>query len=441
MKKIQFLEDLEESQADLLILGEAKLQKKLDQQMQGAISYNLKRFPLPVYMTANGTYPIPRFLLINDLKDLEKVVLEKRVALALDSTELEKRVFDLVKNHPEIDEVSVLTSHPKEMKLKFQKYEALLQGISLAKEITEAPANLMTPQEVARRCLHLQKQGVKVEILEEMALSQMGAHALLAVGQGSSQPPRMVILQWQGADDDPIALVGKGICYDAGGINLKNSHLLEMKWDKAGAGAVLGVIDALSRLQAPVHVIGILVLAENMPDGSALKPGDVINSLGGKRIEVVDTDCEGRLALADGLAYAQKMFAPQVLIDLGTLTLETFGALGGEYAGLFCNNDTLKHDLIRAGEKSGEKLWPLPLGDYYARQIRSRVADLKNVGVFRYGASSAAAEFLRAFVAPELPWAHLDISGVAWKLDAPEEGVTAFGVELLVEYLMTKGIR
>lgn len=437
MKKIQFLEDLEGSEADLLILGEPSLQKKLDQHLEGAISYNLQRFSLPVCMTTNGMYPIPKLMLIEDLKDLENVSLDTKVVLALDSRNLEKRVFDLLKSHPEIDELSVIAPNAREVALRFQRYQALLQGIFLAKEIISAPANLMTPKEVARRCLNLEKQGVIVEILEEHALWEVGAHALLAVGQGSSQPPRMVILEWKGSSENPIALVGKGICYDAGGINLKSSHLLEMKWDKAGAGAVLGVIDALSRLKAPVHVIGILVLAENMPDGAALKPGDVIDSLGGKRIEVIDTDCEGRLALADGIAYAQQKFSPRALIDVGTLTLETFGALGGEYAGLFCNDENLKHDLIRAGEKSGEKLWPLPLGEYYAKQIRSRIADLKNVGVFRYGASSAAAEFLRAFVKPELPWAHLDISGVAWKLDAPEEGVTAFGVELLVEYLLS----
>jgi leucyl aminopeptidase len=181
------------------------------------------------------------------------------------------------------------------------------------------------------------------------------------------------------------------------------------------------------------------MLAENMPDGAALKPGDVITTLGGKRVEIIDTDCEGRLALADGLSYAQKMFSPKALIDLGTLTLEVFGALGGEYAGLFCNDAPLSNALLRAGDSSGEKLWPLPLGEYYAKQIRSKIADLKNVGTFRYGGSSAAAEFLRAFVKPTTPWAHIDIAGTAWKIDAPEEGVTGFGIRLLVNYLTKQG--
>ena len=244
----------------------------------------------------------------------------------------------------------------------------------------------MPRQPSSLRCLVLEKQGVKVEVFDEKKLKEIGADALLAVGQGSSNPPRMVVMQWQGSEDEPIVLVGKGICFDAGGINLKTSHLPEMKWDKAGAGVVVGVIDVVSKMKSPINVVAIAMLAENMPDGAALKPGDVITTLGGKRVEIIDTDCEGRLALADGLSYAQKMFSPKALIDLGTLTLEVFGALGGEYAGLFCGmHESLSKSLLRAGDVSGEKLWPLPLGEYYAKQIRSKIADLKNVGTFRYG--------------------------------------------------------
>ena len=211
-----------------------------------------------------------------------------------------------------------------------------------------------------------------------------------------------------------------------------------MKWDKAGAGVVVGVIDVISKMKAPINVVAIAMLAENMPDGAALKPGDVITTLGGKRVEIIDTDCEGRLALADGLSYAQKMFSPKALIDLGTLTLEVFGALGGEYAGLFCNDESLSKSLLRAGDASGEKLWPLPLGEYYAKQIRSKIADLKNVGTFRYGGGCRGRVSARVRKADNT-WAHIDIAGTAWKIDAPEEGVTGFGIRLLVNYLTKQG--
>ncbi|MGL5263457.1 MAG: leucyl aminopeptidase family protein [Candidatus Rhabdochlamydia sp.] len=438
MKKVLFVDSLDEIEVDTLILCNRQLQEEIDQKLKGAISYNLQKFPRPLWMTTNKEYPIARLVLINEKDDFGVFAVDKRVAIAFDNVASEKLAFELLKKNPLAETLIFLCDNPKQVEERFQKYRHLLQSISFAKEIIVAPANLMSPMEVANRCCSLEKQGVFVEVLDEEQLKEIKADALLAIGKGSSNTPKMVIMEYRGSKDPPIALVGKGICYDAGGINLKNSHLVEMKWDKAAAGAVIGVMDVLSRLKAEIHVVGIVVLAENMPDGNALKPGDVISSLGGKSIEIIDTDCEGRLALADGIAYVQKYFQPKALIDLGTLTLETFGALGGEYAGLFCNNPSLSKKLIKAGNITNEKLWELPLGEYYAHQIHSKIADLKNVGVFRYGGSSAAAEFLRAFVKPELPWAHIDISGTAWKVDAPEEGVTAFGVHLITEYLLNQ---
>lgn len=441
MKKILFVDSLNKIEADTLILCHEEVQKEIDQVLKGAIVFNLQKFSRPLWMTTNGAYPIPRLALVDHANQLELWALDKRVAIAIENSQAEELAFSLLKKNPLSEEIIFLCPDPQLAEKRFQKYAHLFQGVTLAKEIISAPANLMTPEEVAKKCQHLANQGVLVDILDEKKLHQLNAHALLAVGQGSPHAPKMVIMEWKGSQEKPIALVGKGICYDAGGINLKTSHLNEMKWDKAGAGVVIGIMDALSRLKAPVHVVGVVVLAENMPDGNALKPGDVISSLGGKTIEIIDTDCEGRLALADGISYVQKYFSPKTLIDLGTLTLETFGALGGEYAGLFCNDAVLSEQLIKAGETTGQKLWPLPLGEYYANQIRSKIADLKNEGVFRYGASSAAAEFLRAFINPNLPWAHLDISGTSWKLDALEEGVTAFGVELIINYILGDSVK
>ncbi|MFC2049304.1 M17 family metallopeptidase [Chlamydiota bacterium] len=436
MQNVQFLETLEGIEADLLILRDRSLQKKIDAQLKGALSFNLKHATSSsVWMTTNGAFPIRKLVIPSANENLGALASEKRVVIVIEGQPVEKLAFEILLSGPAAETLIFVCEDAHEAEKAFRNYRILLDGIVRAKDLISTPANLMPPAEFAKRCQALEKQSVQVDVLDEKKLKEMGAEALLAVGQGSIHPPRMVVMQWRGSAENPIVLIGKGICFDAGGINLKTSCLTEMKWDKAGAGVVLGILDVVSKMQLPVHVVGIAVLAENMPDGAALKPGDVIATLGGKRVEIIDTDCEGRLALADGIAYAQKRFNPRAMIDLGTLTVETFGALGREYAGLFCNDVALTDALIKAGEESGEKLWPLPLGEYYANQVRSKIADLKNVGVFRYGASSAAAEFLRAFVSPEIPWAHIDISGTAWDLSAPDKGVTGFGIQLLVQYL------
>lgn len=439
MQNVLFTNENEPYEADVLIVLDKRICKAIDKKLKGALSYNLKREQFDwepgrsVWMTTNGLFPIPKIVVTTDLS---LQIEEQRVAVAIGDLIPRLATYKwLSKSLSQTETVIFLCKDPKEAQKTFESSKHLLEAVRHAKMLIEAPANLMTPTLFAKECRRLEKQGVHVTVFDEKELKKIGAEALLAVGQGSANPPRMVIMEWKGSKEDPIVLVGKGICFDAGGIHLKTSHLNEMKWDKAGAGTVVGTIDAVSRLKLPVSVVGIAVLAENMPDGAAMKPGDIISTLGGKRVEIADTDCEGRLALADGLSYAQQAFSPRTLIDLGTLTLETFGALGGAYSGLFCKDKTLATQLIGAGEASGERLWPLPLGEYYANQIRSKIADLKNCGVFRYGASSAAAEFLHAFVKPGLPWAHIDIAGTAWQLDAPEKGVTGVGIKLLVAYL------
>lgn len=439
MRNIAFLNSLSSFDVDTLLVCDPQLQAVLDHQLEGAVTLNLNRFGAPSVMTTNGKYAIPK-LIFSDRDDVPWLSVEKSLGLAVKGRDPAELAYSTLQKYPQIQKLAVLCDRPAEAERAFQHYQALLDGVAFARRIIEAPSNRMTPEMVANYCKELQPFGIRVAVLDDEELRAIGAEALLAVGQGSPHTPKMVLMEYRGSEGPPTALVGKGICYDAGGINLKQSHLLEMKWDKAGAGAVIGVMKVLSELKPDIHVVGCVVLAENMPDGNALKPGDVIASLKGLSIEVVDTDCEGRLALADGLSYVQQAYRPKVVVDLGTLTLETFGALGAEYAGLFCNDSDLQEALLEAGRVAEEKLWPLPLGEYYANQLRSQCADLKNVGVFRYGGSSAAAEFLRAFVEPGVAWAHLDIAGTAWKLDAPEEGVTAFGVKLLVEYLATSKV-
>lgn len=438
MENIRFVKSLKNIEAEAVILCHEEIESEINQLLNGGIVYNTQRFRRPFWMTTNGVHSIPKIALVHKTDDLESFAVDKKIAIAIADIPVEELAFALLKKKPLTEEMFFLCEDPQQAEKNFYKYACILRGIALAKEVISAPANLMTPEIVAKKCTTLESQGVVVTVLDEKELEIVGAHALLAVGRGSIHKPKMVIMEWKGSAEAPLALVGKGICFDAGGINLKTTNLTEMKWDKAGAGVVIGMMDIVARLQLPIHVVGVVVLAENMPDGNALRPGDVISSLGGKSIEIVDTDCEGRLVLADGMAYVQKYFSPKTLLDFGTLTLETFGALGGEYAGLFCNDLSLSEELIKAGKRSGEKLWPLPLGEYYANHMRSKIADIKNCGVFQHGASSAAAEFLRAFVDPSLAWAHIDISGTSWKLEAPEHGVTGFGVELIASYIFNQ---
>lgn len=339
--------------------------------------------------------------------------------------------------------IQFICNEPESQMRNLLAFEKIAEAILNAREMISEPANILYPEAFAERCQELNAIGLQVEVLDEEQLEELGMHALLSVGQGSTKPPRVVTLQWKGGESSqpPIALVGKGVCYDSGGISIKTSHMVEMKWDKAGAGAVLGTLQALAMLQAPVNVVGVLGLVENMPDGNALKPGDIISSLAGKTIEVVDTDNEGRLVLADCMCYAQQKFSPEVVIDLGTLTLEVFGVLAGEYAGLFCDDPQLTQELMDAGEVSGERLWSLPMGEPFAKQIRSSVAHIKNMGILGFGESAAAAEFLKCFVQPGVKWAHLDIAGVAWsqeELPLSSPGVTAFGVRLLTSWLLQR---
>ncbi len=336
--------------------------------------------------------------------------------------------------------IFVLCTKPKELELLFKRQRAIAEGVFYARSLTSEPPNILYPAAYAEKLQELRNLGIQVEILDEEKLRAIGMTALLSAGKGSYNPPHVIILTWNGTPSatNPIAFIGKGVCFDSGGLCLKPAaQQHDMKWDKAGAGVVAGLFKALALSEASVYTIGILGLVENMPDGSAMKPGDVITTMSGQTVEIVNTDAEGRLVLADCLWYAQARFSPKALIDLGTLTVETFASLGTAYAGLYSNDFRISQQLKNAGDATGDLLWELPMGPYFAKQIESSVADMKNVGVDFYGENGAAAEFIKRFIST-VPWAHIDIAGVSWTHEeisfTPKE-VTGFGVRLLEEWI------
>jgi leucyl aminopeptidase len=313
--------------------------------------------------------------------------------------------------------------------------DAVAGGVVIARDLVNEPPNVLDPEEFARRAQALQKAGVEVEILDEKALRKLGMRALLAVGQGSAKESRVVVMRWNGGKerDAPVAFVGKGVVFDSGGISIKPGGGMEdMKGDMAGAACVVGLMHALATRKARAHVLGIIGVVENMPDGEAQRPGDIVTSLSGQTIEIINTDAEGRLVLGDLLWHVQERYKPKFMVDLATLTGAIMVALGQEHAGLFSNNDELAQRLSAAGEATGEKVWRMPLAPAYDKLIDSKFADMKNTGG-RHGGSITAAQFLQRFV-NDTPWAHLDIAGTA--MSAPQTEInkswgSGWGVRLL----------
>lgn len=337
---------------------------------------------------------------------------------------------------PSLTKVIVVTPNPTAARRRYRPLRHITSGVFLTRDLVSEPANVLYPVEFARRTQDLRRLGVKVSILNEKQLERLGMRALLGVGQGSERESRVVVMEWKGASkktSKPIAFVGKGVTFDSGGISIKPAVGMEqMKWDMGGAGAVTGLMHALAARKAKVNAVGLIGLVENMPSGTAQRPGDVVKSMSGQTIEVINTDAEGRLVLADVLWYAQEKYGPCAIIDLATLTGAILVSLAHEYAGLFSNNDKLAEWLIEAGKAEGEELWRMPLGPAFDKMINSDIADMKNIGG-RFAGSTTAAQFLERFV-KNVPWAHLDIAGVAWserfKPTAPKGG-TGYGVRLL----------
>lgn len=312
---------------------------------------------------------------------------------------------------------------------------ATAEGTLLARDLVNEPPNILGPVEFAEIARDLSKLGVDVDVLTPVEMEKLGMGSLLAVGYGSARPARMVVMQWHGGKkkDAPLAFVGKGVVFDTGGISIKPAGGMEdMKGDMGGAAAVTGLIKTIATRKAKANIVGIIGLVENMPDGAAYRPGDILTSMSGQTIEVINTDAEGRLVLADALWYTQERFKPKFMINLATLTGAILVSLGQDHAGLFSNNDELAQNLLAAGLTSGEKVWRMPMGPAYDKLIDSRFADMKNTGG-RYGGSITAAQFLQRFV-NDVPWAHLDIAGAAFSNPASETNVSwapGYGVALL----------
>jgi leucyl aminopeptidase len=311
----------------------------------------------------------------------------------------------------------------------------VVDGVNLARDLVNEPPNVLYPEEFARRAAELKKLGVEVEILDVKAMTKLGMGALLGVAQGSVRPGRTVIMRHNGGKrgEAPVAFVGKGVCFDTGGISIKGAANMEdMKGDMGGAACVVGLMHALASRKAKVNAVGAIGLVENMPDGNAQRPGDIVTSMSGQTIEIINTDAEGRLVLADVLWYVAKKCKPKFMVDLATLTGAILVSLGTEHAGLFSNNDELAERLATCGLATGEKVWRMPLGSEYDKLIDSQFADMKNTGG-RYGGSITAAQFLQRFV-DNTPWAHLDIAGTAMgapKTEINQSWGSRFGVRLL----------
>jgi leucyl aminopeptidase len=345
-------------------------------------------------------------------------------------------------NKPTLKMLNLLVTDVAGARKSFAPLDRIADAVYLTRDVVSEPPNVIFPAALAERCKHLSALGVRVEVLDEKAIARLGMGALIGVAQGSARPPRVVVLQWNGAprakDKRPVAFCGKGVCFDTGGISLKPAGGMEdMKWDMAGAGAVIGAIAALAGRRAKVNAVGVIGLVENMPDGNAQRPSDIVKSMSGRTIEVLNTDAEGRLVLADVCWYTQDRFKPKAMVDLATLTGAIIVTLGHEYAGIFANNDDLAAKLVAAGGAVGEKLWRLPLGEVYDRDIDSDVADVKNIGSNRQAGSIIGAVFIQRFV-NDTPWAHLDIAGVAWgKKDqgVTPKGATGYGVRLLDRFV------
>ncbi len=336
-----------------------------------------------------------------------------------------------------LQQLTIVLAGPADARKAYAQLEPVVDAVFLTRDLVSEPPNVLYPVEFARRAKELTKLGVKVEILGEAEMKKLGMETLLAVGQGSGRDSQLLVMTWMNGPkgQPPVALIGKGVCFDTGGISLKPAAGMEdMKWDMGGAGAVTGAMRLIAGRKAKANVVAVCALVENMPDGNAQRPGDVVKSMSGQTVEVINTDAEGRLILCDAMWYAQEKFKPQAMVELSTLTGAIIVALGHERAGLFCNNTQLSNRLRAAGSGIGEKLWRMPLGPKYDKLIDSEIADMKNVGGGRDGGSITAAQFLQRFVQDGVAWAHIDIAGVAWSgkgdVTTPK-GATAFGVRLL----------
>jgi leucyl aminopeptidase len=357
----------------------------------------------------------------------------------LHGLKLKSYEFNIYKSKKEnkIFLINVIGNTKKTIKNEL-RFKAIEEGTFFARDLVSEPPNVLNPKEYTNRLLKLRKLGIKVTVYNETQMKKLGMHSLLGVGRGSVNESFLVTLEWNGNKKDkkaPLSFVGKGVCFDTGGISLKPAKFMEeMKYDMAGSAVVAGLIQTLATRKAKVNAVGVVGLVENMPGGNAQRPGDIVKAYNGKTIEVLNTDAEGRLVLADALSFTEAKFKPRFMIDLATLTGAIIMALGEEYAGLFSNNDDLSNKIFTVGEKVKEKVWRLPLHNNYDKLINSTIADMQNINYSGGAGSITAAQFLQRFVTSKTPWAHLDIAGMAFSKKAANlnpGGATGFGVRLL----------
>jgi len=385
-------------------------------------------------------------LIIEDDKTIKTLTTEDLGANIAYGLKLRSYVYDKYKEKPkkpapQLKTFSVINNKSTSTKKAYTQLENIAEGVFTARDLVNAPPNELYPESYAKFIQNeLKPLGLSVEIIDEKKMAKLGMEAILAVGKGSERQPRMVVMKWKGAakssKEAPIALVGKGVTFDTGGISLKpGAGMDEMKMDMGGSAAVIGTMKAIAQSKIKKDVVAIVGLAENMPSHNAYRPGDIVGSLSGKTIEVLNTDAEGRLVLADCLTHVQAKFKPRAIIDLATLTGAIMVALGQEYCGTFTNDDTLWGDIDKASSSTGEKVWRMPLDKVFKNDMVSNVADLQNLGKSgRYGGACTAAGFLEHFIENGTPWAHMDIAGTAWRKSdqptTPKYG-TGFGVRLL----------
>jgi leucyl aminopeptidase len=338
--------------------------------------------------------------------------------------------------------INISVSKKNSILNKSTKYKALVEGINFARDLVSEPPNVLTPKEYVNRLIKLKRYGLKITVYNEVKLKKLKMFSLLGVGQGSINESFLVTIEWDGNKKNkskPLSFVGKGVCFDTGGISLKPARFMEeMKYDMAGSAVVAGLLKNLAIRKSKINAVGVVGLVENMPGGNAQRPGDIVKSYSGKTIEVLNTDAEGRLVLADALSFTEKKFKPKSIIDLATLTGAIIMALGEEYAGLFSNNNELSSKIEKAGEKVGEKVWRLPLHENYDKLMNSPVADIQNINYVGGAGSITAAQFLQRFILNKTPWAHLDIAGMAFSKKAANlnpSGATGFGVRLLNKFI------
>jgi leucyl aminopeptidase len=363
---------------------------------------------------------------------------ENLLGYFLHGLKLKSYEFNIYKSKKDKRIISINVIGNKKTLKNELRFKAIEEGTFFARDLVSEPPNILNPKEYANRLLKLRKLGIKVTVYNETQMKNLGMNSLLGVGRGSVNESFLVTLEWNGNKKDkkaPLSFVGKGVCFDTGGISLKPAKFMEeMKYDMAGSAVVAGLIQTLATRKAKVNAVGVVGLVENMPGGNAQRPGDIVKAYNGKTIEVLNTDAEGRLVLADALSFTEAKFKPRFMIDLATLTGAIIMALGEEYAGLFSNNDDLSNKIFKVGEKVKEKVWRLPLHNNYDKLINSSIADMQNINYSGGAGSITAAQFLQRFVTSKTPWAHLDIAGMAFSKKAANlnpGGATGFGVRLL----------